>query len=76
MPQAEKLLIRGLWSDGNAFAILGKFQRAAQRAGWSKERIREVLDKAKSADYDNLLVTIMEVADETDEDEEVDIDDE
>ncbi len=45
--------------DGNAFVILGKFKRKAKQQGWSKEEIQEVLDEAKSGDYDHLLKTII-----------------
>lgn len=44
--------------DGNAFAILGRARQAARRAGWSEERIDEVLEEAMSADYDHLLRTM------------------
>ena len=46
--------------DGNAFAIMGAFQRQARREGWTKEEINEVLDKARSGDYNNLVKTIMD----------------
>jgi len=52
-----KLDLVGL--DGNAFAVLGAFQRAAVRQGWAKEDVRAVLTEAKSGDYDHLLQTIM-----------------
>jgi hypothetical protein len=45
-------------ADGNAFAIMGRFQGAARRAGWSQEEISAVLKEAQSGDYDHLLVTI------------------
>lgn len=44
--------------DGNAFALLGGFQTAAKKAGWTKEQIKEVIDEAMSGDYDHLLYTI------------------
>jgi hypothetical protein len=44
--------------DGNAFAILGAFQREAKRAGWTPDEIDEVKIEAMSGDYDNLLATI------------------
>ena len=49
--------------DGNAFFILGNFQKYARRAGWSQEDIEEVIEIAKSGDYDNLLATIMQTTD-------------
>tara|TARA_R110002124_G_scaffold17532_3_gene73507 strand:+ start:388373 stop:388585 length:213 start_codon:yes stop_codon:yes gene_type:complete len=45
--------------NGNAFMILGVFQRQARKEGWSKEEIDMVLKHAKSGDYDHLLATIM-----------------
>lgn len=44
--------------DGNAYSILGKFKRDARYAGWSPERIKQVMDDAKSGDYNHLLATI------------------
>ena len=45
--------------DGNAYAIMGTFQRQARREGWTKEEIDSVLKEAQSGDYDHLLKTIM-----------------
>jgi hypothetical protein len=45
--------------DGNAFAILGRFQNEAKRAGWSQDQVKEVMDKATSGDYDHLLQTFI-----------------
>lgn len=49
--------------DGNAFAIMGAFQKQARREDWKDEEIKQVLDEAKSGDYDNLLQTIMSYCD-------------
>ena len=46
--------------DGNAYAIMGAFQRAARNEDWTKEEINKVLDKAMSGDYSNLISTIAE----------------
>ena len=43
--------------DGNAFAIMGRVQRAMRRAGLNQEQIDEYIDESKSGDYDNLLAT-------------------
>ena len=43
--------------DGNAFAIMGRVQRAMRKAGLSQEQIDEYIDESKSGDYDNLLNT-------------------
>lgn len=45
--------------DGNAFAIMGAFKTAAQKAGWNANEIKQVLDDAMSGDYDHLLSTIL-----------------
>ncbi len=45
--------------NGNAFMIMGVFQRQAKREGWTQEEIDTVLDEAKSSDYDHLLATII-----------------
>lgn len=44
--------------DGNAFAIMGYFQRQAKRSGWSDAQIDEVLDDAMSSEYHHLVATI------------------
>ena len=44
--------------DGNAFAIMGVFRKAARREGWEKEEINAVLDEAMSGDYNHLVATI------------------
>lgn len=45
--------------DGNAFAILGRVQRALRRGGVPDAEISEFMAEAKSGDYDHLLVTVM-----------------
>ena len=41
--------------DGNAFALIGGWKRAARREGWSEDDI----EAAMSGDYDHLVQTIM-----------------
>ena len=53
-----KLTLVGL--DGNAFALLGAFQRQARKEGWIKEEIDQVINDATSGDYDHLLRVLME----------------
>lgn len=55
-----KINMEDFMSDGNAYALLGKFRRAARKQGWSKEQVDAVLNKAMSGDYDNLLQALME----------------
>lgn len=45
--------------DGNAFAILGKVNRALREHGVSTAECDEFLEEAKSSDYDHLLQTVM-----------------
>lgn len=45
--------------DGNAFALMGAFQRAARRQGWTPEEIKTVLDECMTGDYDHLLATLI-----------------
>ncbi|MCK8479037.1 hypothetical protein [Psychroserpens algicola] len=53
--------------NGNAFAVMGVFQRQARKEGWSTSEIEIVLAEAKSGDYDHLLATIMNHCEAKDE---------
>lgn len=46
--------------DGNAFSLMGAFQRQARKEKWTQAEIETVLDAAKGGDYDNLLCVLME----------------
>jgi hypothetical protein len=52
-----KLELAGL--NGNAFSLLGTFQRAARQQGWTAEEISKVRDAAMSGDYDHLLQVLI-----------------
>lgn len=67
MKKKVRLQLVGL--DGNAFALMGAFQRAARRQGWTPEEIKPVLDDCMSGDYDHLLNVLMDNT-ESDEDAE------
>lgn len=54
--------------NGNAFAVMGVFQKKAREEGWSTSEIEMVLAEAKSGDYDQLLVTIMNHCEAKDDD--------
>jgi hypothetical protein len=56
MKKKIKLDLIGL--DGNAFALMGAFQKQARREGWTQDEIKVVLDKCTSGDYNNLIVTL------------------
>ena len=45
--------------DGNAFFLMGSFQKAARRQGWTQEEISRVMNEAKSGDYDHLVQTLI-----------------
>ncbi len=45
--------------DGNAFALLGAFRRAASEQGWADEAVEAVAAEAMSADYAHLVATLM-----------------
>jgi hypothetical protein len=71
MTQAKvKLNLVGL--DGNAFSLMGAFQRAARRQGWSKEDITAVIEECTSGDYNHLLVTLMNNTESEDDDDRED----
>ena len=67
MKKKVTLTLVGL--NGNAFALLGAFQRAARRQGWTADEIRAVMDEAKASDYDHLLRVLMENTEEEGGDE-------
>lgn len=52
-----KLNLVGL--DGNAFYLLGAFQKAARKQGYSQEEINNVLEDAQSSDYNHLISVLM-----------------
>ena len=55
---SNKVVMKLVGEDGNAFAIMGRFSGAARRAGWKQEEIDAVLKEATSGDYNHLLATI------------------
>lgn len=54
-----EVTVRLVGEDGNAFAILGKVEKALRRAGASPADIRSFRDDATAGDYDHLLRTVM-----------------
>ena len=49
-------------SDGNAYALMGGWKRAATRQGWTQEEIDKVINECKSGDYDHLSQTLIAVS--------------
>ncbi|OAM27515.1 hypothetical protein A7P95_06770 [Eikenella longinqua] len=45
--------------DGDAFALMGEFQKNACRQGWEREEIKKVLNECTSGDYNHLLCVLM-----------------
>lgn len=45
--------------DGNAWALMGHFQKFARKAGWERQDIDTVLNEAQSDDYNHLLRTLI-----------------
>ena len=61
----KKLNMTLVGLDGNAFALMGEFQRQAKKEGWTKDEIKEVLDEAMSEEYDHLVTTLAEWTQDT-----------
>ena len=54
----DRPVLKLVGQDGNAFFILGLAQKAARKAEWPEEKIQQMMDEARSGDYDNLLRTM------------------
>lgn len=65
-PEGKRVRLTLVGLDGNAFALLGAFRRAARRQGWTEEEIAAVMEDATSGDYVHLLSVLMEVCDDGD----------
>lgn len=61
----EKYSLVGV--NGNAYAVMGYTAKAMRREGFSQEEIDEMYEKAKSGDYDSLLMVCMEYVDKANE---------
>jgi hypothetical protein len=55
----EKPTVNLINTDGNAFSILGKVQKALRNAGADEEYVMKYQIEATSGDYDNLLKVTM-----------------
>lgn len=53
--------------DSNAFNLLANFRKQARREGWTKKEIDKVTEKATEGDYDNLVATLQDHCDVTEE---------
>lgn len=68
MEKKVKLKLVGL--DGNAFNLMGHFQFAARKQGWTQEEIEAVLEECTKSDYNHLVATLANNCVEPKEDEE------
>lgn len=62
-PKYPDVTVQLTGEDGNAFAILGRMQRALRKAKVPPEEIKQFMDDATSGDYDHLLTTCMKWVD-------------
>jgi len=56
---SEKIKVKLIGENGNAFVIMSKVIKALEKAG-KKEEAKEYVKKATAEDYDNLLRVTME----------------
>lgn len=57
--ETKKVRLSLVGSDGNAYVLIGRFQRAAKAQGWTPEQIRRVTLEMTSGDYNHLLSTLI-----------------
>lgn len=56
--------------DGNAFVLLGRVLKAGRRAGVPAEALEAIKTEATSGDFDHLVQTLMQYAEDAPEDDE------
>mgnify|MGYP001608709678 CR=1 FL=1 len=56
--ELPKVNCRLVGEDSNAFFIMGRFQEAAYKAGWTATEVNDLMNEAMSSDYNHLLATI------------------
>jgi hypothetical protein len=59
-PKHPEIEVQLTGEDGNAFAILGKVQRALRRAGVPEDECKQFVTEATAGDYNNLLRVCMQ----------------
>ena len=69
MPETEhkKVKLNLVGVDGNAFAILATFAKAAKSQGWNKSEIDAVVKEATTGDYNHLLQTMLKYTESPEE---------
>lgn len=58
-PKYPNITVQLVGQDGNAFAIIGRVQRALRDADVDPAEVSAFAAEATSGDYDNLLATTM-----------------
>lgn len=58
-PKYPQVNVQMVGEDGNAFAILGRVQKALRQAGIGKEERDAFMAEATNGNYDHLLGTVM-----------------
>ena len=53
-----RMKLEGL--DGNAFALMGEFQRNGREQGIPQTQLNDAMEKMQDGDYDNLLRVLMD----------------
>jgi len=66
----EKVTVELVGQDGNAFAVIGRCERAMRQARWTAQEITAFRMEATCGDYNHLLATVMEYCEDASEDEE------
>ena len=57
--KTKKVTLELVGLDGNAYSLMGAFQRQARKEKWEKSEIDAVLEECMSGDYDHLLCTLV-----------------
>ena len=63
----KKVKLRLVGQDGNAFSLMGQFQRQARREGWTTEEVGTVINACTAGDYNDLLGVLIQVCKDPDE---------
>ena len=51
----KKPKVKLIGNDSNAFAIMATCRKAGMKAGWTTDRVSDLMKQMMSGDYDNLL---------------------
>lgn len=60
----KKVKMNLVGMDGNAFNLMGQFEKRAKHENWTSEEIQYVLNQCMSSNYDNLLKTLLKYTEE------------